>query len=109
MVEPRHVHLVATKHVMRYLKGMICYGLSYTKDHDFGLYGYTDSYWAGTVSDRKSTSGGCFNLGLSMISWISRNHSNVTFSNVEVEYIAACSASCESIWIQNLLSDLFDM
>jgi hypothetical protein len=28
LVEPRHVHLVAAKHVMRYLKGTIDYGLS---------------------------------------------------------------------------------
>ena len=27
MVEPRHVHLIATKHVLRYLKGTIDYGL----------------------------------------------------------------------------------
>ena len=27
LVEPRHVDLVATKHVMKYLKGMIDYGL----------------------------------------------------------------------------------
>jgi hypothetical protein len=27
LVEPKHVHLVATKHVMRYLKGTIDYGL----------------------------------------------------------------------------------
>ena len=31
MVETIHVHLVATKHVMRYLKGMIDYGLSYNR------------------------------------------------------------------------------
>jgi hypothetical protein len=30
LVDPRHVHLVATKHVMRYLKGMLDFGLSYT-------------------------------------------------------------------------------
>ena len=34
LVETRHVHLVAAKHVMRYLKGMIDYGISYTRDHD---------------------------------------------------------------------------
>ena len=27
MVEPRHVHLIAAKHVLRYLKGTIDYGL----------------------------------------------------------------------------------
>jgi hypothetical protein len=56
LVEPRHVHLVAAKNVMRYLKGTLDCGLSYDGDHDFTLSGYTDSDWAGGVSDRKSTS-----------------------------------------------------
>ena len=43
LVEPRHVHLIVAKHVMRYLKGTIDYGLHYTRDHDFRLYGYRDS------------------------------------------------------------------
>jgi hypothetical protein len=72
LVEPRNVHLEATKHVMRYLKGTLEYGLCYTRDHDFRLYGYTDSDWAGSVSDRKSTSGCCFSLGSAMTSWQSR-------------------------------------
>jgi hypothetical protein len=28
---------------------------------------------------------------------------------VEAEYIAACSASCEAIWLRKLLTDLFDL
>jgi hypothetical protein len=35
LVDPRHVHLVAAKYVMRYLKGMLDYGLFYTRDHEF--------------------------------------------------------------------------
>jgi hypothetical protein len=46
MVEPRCVHLVVANHVMIYLKGMLDYGLYYTGDHDFTLYGYTDSKWS---------------------------------------------------------------
>jgi hypothetical protein len=59
LVEPRRVHLVVAKHVMRYLKGTIDYGLSYDGDHNFTLSGYTDADWARSVSDRKSTSGCC--------------------------------------------------
>ena len=70
LVEPRCVHLVVANHVMRYLKGMVDYGLNYTRDHDFIRYGYTISDWVGSVLDRKSTSKGCFNIGSSMISWI---------------------------------------
>jgi hypothetical protein len=67
LVEPRHVHLVAAKHVMRYLKDTLDCGLSYDGDHDFTLSGYTDSDWAGSVADRKNTSGCCFSLGSAMI------------------------------------------
>jgi hypothetical protein len=56
LVEPRRVHLVAAKHVMRYLKGTLDFGLCYNGDQDFKLIGYTDLDWAGSVSNRKSTS-----------------------------------------------------
>ena len=41
MVEPVHVYLVATKHVMRYLKGTLDYGLRYAVDGEIKLHGYT--------------------------------------------------------------------
>jgi hypothetical protein len=43
LVEPRRVHIVAAKHMMRFLKGMLDFGLCYTRDHDFRLYRYIDS------------------------------------------------------------------
>ena len=44
-----------------------------------------------------------------MISWFSRKQSSVALSTAEAEYIAACSASCEAIWIQKLMLGLFDL
>jgi hypothetical protein len=79
-VKPRRVHLVATNHVMRYLKGMLDYGPCYTRDRDFRLCGYTDSDWAGSASDRKSTSGCCFSLGSDITSWQSRKQSSIALS-----------------------------
>ena len=69
LVEPIHVHLVAANHVMRYLKGTLDYGICYTRDHDFRMRGYTDSDWAISVSNRKSTLGCFFNLDSTMTSW----------------------------------------
>jgi hypothetical protein len=109
LVEPRRVHLVVAKHVMRYLKGTLDFGLCYNGDHDFRLVGYTDSDWDGSVSDRKSTSGCCFSLGSTMTSWQRRKQSSISLSMTEVEYIATCSASCEAIWLQKLLTGLFDL
>jgi hypothetical protein len=42
LVDPRRVLIVAAKHVMRYVKGTLDYGLFYTGDHDFSFYGYID-------------------------------------------------------------------
>ena len=59
MVEPQHVHIVAAKHVMSYLKGTLDCGLTYAGNSEFILHGYTDLDWARSDEDRKSTLG-CF-------------------------------------------------
>ena len=66
LVQPRRVHLIATKHVMRYMKGTIDCGLYYDGNHEYRLYDYTDVDWVGSISDRKITSGRCFCLGSAM-------------------------------------------
>ena len=68
LTDPRHVHLIATKHILRYLKGTFDYGLKYEENHKINLEGYVDSNWAGSSIDRKSTSGCCFNMGSGVIS-----------------------------------------
>ena len=73
LIQPRRVHLIAAKHVMRYLKCIIEFSLYYVGNHDYILYGYTNADWVGSASDRKNTSGGCYSMGPAMISWFSRN------------------------------------
>ena len=103
------VHLIDAKHVMKYLNGTTDFGVYFDGDHDYILYGYTDADWAGSVSDKKTTLGGCYCLRSAMISWFSRKQSSVALNTNEAEYIAACSVSCESIWLQKLMSGLFDL
>jgi len=108
MVEPRHVHWITTKHVLRYFKGTIGYGLKYVSNEKLELHEYTDSDWAGSAVDRKSTSRCCFNLGSDMISWFCRKQTSVALSMVEAKYIAACGASKEAVWLRKMLAGLFD-
>jgi hypothetical protein len=51
MVEPRHVHWIESKHVLRYLHGTVGYGLRYVSDGDVKLQGYTYSDWEGSALD----------------------------------------------------------
>ena len=90
MVNPKHNHLVGEKHVMRYLKGNLDYGLRYASNGEIRLHGFIDSYWEGSVEDRKNTSRCCFSLGLGVISWFSRKQSSIALSTTEDEYIAKC-------------------
>jgi hypothetical protein len=48
-------------------------------------------------------------MGSAMNSWQSKKKSSISLSMVEEKYIAACPTSCEAIWIQKLLTGLFDM
>ena len=56
MSDPKHIHLVAAKHVLRYVRGTITYGLRYTSSSGVLLSRYSDLDWAGSAVDRKSTS-----------------------------------------------------
>ena len=109
LTDPRSVHLTAAKHILRFLKGTVDYGLKYNVNQKINLEGYVDLDWAGSAIDRKSTSGCCFSMGSCVISWFSRKQSYVSLSTAEAEYVAACSASCEAVWMRKLLSDLFDL
>jgi hypothetical protein len=42
-VEPRQEHWIAAKHILRYLRGTITYGLRYVSNNDVQLHGFTDS------------------------------------------------------------------
>ena len=42
----RYVHLMVAKHVVRYLKGTVDYGLEYEANQNINLEGYVDSDWA---------------------------------------------------------------
>ena len=49
------VHLMVAKHAVRYLKGIVDYGLKYKANQKFNPEGYMDSDWVGSSIDRKST------------------------------------------------------
>ena len=98
MVEPHHIHWIGAKNLLRYLRGTINHGLRYTS-RSLRLHGYIDVDWAGSVVDRKSTSGYCFTLGFSLISWMSRKQNLVALSTAEVEYIAVSVAYYEAVWL----------
>jgi hypothetical protein len=64
---PKQSHFLAVKRIFRYLKETMNYGLWYPKNKNFKLSIYLDVDWANCVDERKSTSGGAFFLGDSLV------------------------------------------
>ena len=79
--------------MLRYLHGTVGYDLRYHSECDLKLQGFTNSDWAESTTDRKSTSRCCFSLGFAIISWCSTKKNSVALSTAEAEYMAASSAA----------------
>jgi hypothetical protein len=106
MVDPSRVHWIVAKHVLRYLRGTMEYGLLYEHSGGVRLAGFIDVDWAGCAEDKKSTSS-CFSIGLSIISWFSKKLCSMALSSAEAEYMVASLATCEALWLRKLLLGLF--
>ena len=62
---------------------------------------------AGSLMDRKNTSGWVFSIGSTTVSWYSRKQRSVALSSVESEYMVAILAACEAIWMRKIPVGLF--
>ncbi|XP_057432030.1 secreted RxLR effector protein 161-like [Lotus japonicus] len=87
MNEPSKLHFAAVKRILRYLRGTKKLGIKYVNEEDNKLVGYTDSDWAGSLDDRKSTSAYVFCLGSKPISWSSKKQNSIALSSAEAEFI----------------------
>nr|GEV20172.1 hypothetical protein [Tanacetum cinerariifolium] len=75
-VTPMASHLKAVQKIFKYL--------------------YSDSDYAGSYGDRKSTTGGCQFLGRRLISWQCKKQIVVVTSSTEAEYVAVASCCGQS-------------
>ncbi|KAK9159705.1 hypothetical protein Syun_006046 [Stephania yunnanensis] len=106
MSGPRTAHFTAVLRILRYVKCTLFHGLHFSDNSPLVLSGYSDADWAGDPTDRCSTTGYCFFLGNSLISWRSKKQTVTSRSSTESEYRALADATSELLWLRWLLEDM---
>ncbi|XP_038885780.1 secreted RxLR effector protein 161-like [Benincasa hispida] len=106
MQAPCERHMEAVTRILRYLKSSLGKGLVFRKHDKRCIKAYTDSDWAGSVTDRKSISGYCTFVWGNLVTWRSKKQGVVARSSAEAEYRAMNLGICEEIWLKKVLVDL---
>jgi hypothetical protein len=69
---PSEDHMDAAMQIIRYLKSAPGKGLMFSKHNHLDIDAYTDADWAGSVTDRRSTSGYFTFVGGNLVTWRSK-------------------------------------
>ena len=104
--QPIELHQKACKRVLHYLKCTVHHGLHFTPDSSLHLQVYTDTDWASSIDDRRSTIDYSVFLGTNLLTWSSRKQFVVSRSSIEAKYCTLAHASTEVAWLCSLFSEL---
>nr|KYP31486.1 hypothetical protein KK1_048166 [Cajanus cajan] len=86
MHQPQEHHWKALKRILRYLQGIIDYGLHFKRPTHLTLQAFSDSDWGSDLDARKSTTGFCVYLGGNLISWCSKKQKVVSRRSTKAEF-----------------------
>jgi hypothetical protein len=107
MHNPGEQHMNAVMRILRYLKSAPGKGILFKKnDNNNNVSVYTDADWAGSIDDRRSTSGYFTFVGGNLVTWRSKKQNVVARSSAEAEFRGMALGLCEALWLRHLLSDL---
>ncbi|KAB1212816.1 Copia protein [Morella rubra] len=106
MNNPNEEHMEAVYRILRYLKLTPGKGLFFEKNQRRDIEVFSDADWAGSVQDRRSTSGYCTYVWGNLVTWRSKKQSVVSRSSAEAEFRAMAHGICEGIWLRRVLKEL---
>ncbi|RVW60823.1 Retrovirus-related Pol polyprotein from transposon TNT 1-94 [Vitis vinifera] len=106
MNNPTEKHMTAVIRILRYLKMTLGKGLFFQRTTKKEIEIFSDVDWAGSVTDRRSTSGYCSFVWGNLVTWRSKKQSVVARSSAEAEFRAMAQGICEGIWLNRLLEEL---
>ena len=101
MHDPREPHLQVAYRVLHYLKGNPRKGILFKKNDTLALEAYIDADYAGSIVDRRSTTGYCTFLEGNLVTWRSKKQNVVAKSSAKSEFRAIAQRLCELLWFED--------
>lgn len=96
MEAPIQSNMLATKRILRYVKGTQGDGIFYPINCQVELVGYIDNDWGDDVERSKSILRYAFHIGCGAISWSSKKQQVVALLSTEPKYNAATNCATYS-------------
>nr|GEX18167.1 ribonuclease H-like domain-containing protein [Tanacetum cinerariifolium] len=106
MHDLREPHFTALKRILRYVRGILKFGLQLYSSSTIGLVAYSDADWDGFPTTRRSTSGYCLFLGNNLLSWSAKRQPTLSRFSADAKYRGVANAVVETCWLRNLLREL---
>ena len=106
--QPSNIDWMTIRHVLRYIRGTYDKNITFRKSKNgLTLIGHSDSDWAASRDDRRSTTGYTFSLNQEgpQIAWKSKKQKTVALSSCEAEYMGLSHATQELLFIKMLCED----
>ncbi|KAL0893973.1 hypothetical protein ABMA27_014049 [Loxostege sticticalis] len=105
-IKDEQTHWNAVKRVFKYLKETKRFGLCYRSNENSTIEGFSDADYANDPVTRRSTTGYVFMKNGGAVTWCSQRQPTVALSTTEAEFMAACCATKETLWIRQLMCDI---
>ncbi|XP_039029473.1 uncharacterized mitochondrial protein AtMg00810-like [Hibiscus syriacus] len=100
MHEPREIHLVTVKHILRYLAGTVDYRLMFLPSKSkFSVLAFADADWGANITDRRSISMYGVFLDNHLVAWSSKKQNYVSHLTMEAEYKSLVDVIAEVTWV----------
>lgn len=96
-------HFQSVKRILRYIKGMLSFGLTFSRSHKSSIIGYYDADLARCLETRRSPYGYSIFLGGNLVSWSAKKQPTVSRLSCESEYRAMANTAAKIVWTTHLL------